>query len=128
MRDTMKVGDLLVKLVNRGKVDSVVLANLDGEIIAATPSCPVKASEVAAALTATHSNYTAMTKMTFCDDVFVCFHHDNRGTIVGRADDKVMVAHKSSQYLIIGLSYVESPGSCLYEVTEFGKHIKKRGL
>ncbi|KAK6188064.1 hypothetical protein SNE40_004328 [Patella caerulea] len=119
---------LLSRLTNRGKVETAAITNLEGEVLASTADWHISTTETVGVLKAVCSNYGSLIKMKISDDLYTCFRHDNCDTIVGKAEDKVLVAHKCQQCMIIGFADVESPGSCIYDITEFGKHIEKRGL
>ncbi|ESP05213.1 hypothetical protein LOTGIDRAFT_227877 [Lottia gigantea] len=119
---------LLDRLTSRGKVETVAITNLEGEVLASTADWDLTDGETIGILKAVSSHYDSLIRMKITDTMYTCFRHDNSETIVGKAENRVLVAHICHQCMVIGFSDIQSPGSCIYDITEFGKHIEKRGL
>ena len=115
--------DLLRGLIKRGKVENAAIINFEGEIVAISDQWKISPGDAVGLLNATLSTYPALTKLSISQHTFTCFTHGSNGTIVGRADSHVLVAHRSEKFIVVGVSDPEAPGSCIYEVVEFGKHI-----
>lgn len=126
-RSTIRWKDLLYTLTRNGKIEKAAIIDADNSVVASSLNFIVADSDINTIYAALSGNYSSLMKMKLWKSFFTCFRHgDDTNTIVGKADDEVLVAHKCGDFLVIGLSHAETPGSSIYEVTKFGNRIKRK--
>lgn len=128
MKNKVNWRNVLLALTKRGKVDVAGIVSLEGQTLACTGNWDIKPAEILGITVTIGSPYPAMTKIKFFNTLFTCFHHHETGTIIGRAEHLMLVAHQTKSCVLIGLKDTDAPGSCIYEITELGKQIDRRGL
>lgn len=126
-RSTIRWKDLLYTLTRNGKIEKAAIIDADNSVVASSLNFIVADSDINTIYAALSGNYSSLMKMKLWKSFFTCFRHgDDTNTIVGKADDEVLVAHKCGDFLVIGISHAETPGSSIYEVTKFGNRIKRK--
>lgn len=69
----------------------------------------------------------AMMRLKLCGNCYTCFRqNDDNNTVVGKADNEILVLHKCRDFTIVGVGHTDTPGSCIYEVTRFGRRMRNR--
>ena len=118
---------VLSLLTKNGKIERAAIVTENGTVTS-SPSPDFSENDINCLRCSMSGSYSSLMKIKFCGTTFTCLPHgDDNDTIVGRAGDEILVAHKCSNgVLIIGLGHVETPGSCLYEVTSFAKKMESR--
>lgn len=127
-RSNIRWKDLLYTLTRNGKIEKAAIIDSEkNSVVASSFDFKVADSEINTISCALSGKYSSLMKMKLWQSFFTCFRHgDDTNTIVGKADDEVLVAHKCGDILVIGISHAETPGSSIYEVTKFGNRIKRR--
>lgn len=116
--------DIIYQIIMRGVVEHAAIISPKGEILACSPDMSVSKRDIKHVLHGLNDGCNTLMKLELWETYYTCFR-ENSDTFVGMAENSLLVAHRSKDCLIIGLSDPKSPGSCLYEVTKFGKHIMK---
>ncbi|PVD23092.1 hypothetical protein C0Q70_16354 [Pomacea canaliculata] len=117
--------DVLKKLLRRGKVYAAAVLDHDGRPLLTMPELVIKPEEGEGLVRAVTCNYRFAFKLLFNGTLFTCFHKD-KNIIVGLADETVLVGKEVNGAFIVGLALSDSPGSCIFEVTEVAKTVRKR--
>lgn len=120
--------DLLCRLTKNGKVEKAAILSHDGHIIlACSRDFKLNEKDARSLANAVSAKYYSLMTMKFCDNYYTCFrHNDDKDTLVGKADDEVLVVHKIHDITIVAISHPETPGSSIYEVTKFGSKLRHR--
>ena len=116
--------DALKRLLRRGKVYTAAVLDPDGCTLASIPDLLIAPGEGEGLVKAATCNYACSFKLLFAGTCFTCFHKE-RNVLVGCAEETVLVGKKMQDVFIVGLARSDSPGSCLYEVTEFARSLRK---
>ncbi|KAK7100356.1 uncharacterized protein [Littorina saxatilis] len=117
--------DTLKRLLRRGKVNAAAVLDSDGRILAALPELSITAREGESLVKAATCNYACCFKLLVNGTLFTCFHKD-KNVLVGCADGMVLAGKKARDgVFVMGLASSDSPGSCLYEMTELARVLRK---
>nr|KAG5714098.1 hypothetical protein BaRGS_020426 [Batillaria attramentaria] len=116
--------EVLKRLLRRGKVYAAAVLSSEGELLLSIPELKIAPHEGEGLSKAVICNYDCCFKLKFNGTMFTCFHKA-KNTLVGCAEETVLVGKKVHDVFIVGLSYADSPGSCIYEVTEFAKTVRR---
>ncbi|CAL1540322.1 unnamed protein product [Lymnaea stagnalis] len=109
---------LMQELLVRGKVQQVAILEQDsGKVLVSLPPWTLSDQDSVGLVKAVSHSQEIMLKLTIGREVFTCFKH-GRNKMVGRHGDKVLVAQETNTCVVVGLADDDTPGSCLYEVTE----------
>lgn len=126
---------LINRLLARGKVESVAILDLDGNVLVRSENLDLSQRDVRTILSALKagertSASIGLMKIPLRDTTFTCMFQAASnglpGPLVGRADDLMFAAVKTSKCVVIGFSDLESPGSCIYEISEMGRVLELR--
>ena len=110
--------DTLKRLLRRGKVYAAAVLDPEGHTLASIPDILISPEEGEGLVRAVTCNYACSFKLLFAGTCFTCLHKDRH----------VLVGKKVQEVFIVGLARSDSPGSCLYDVTEFSRSLRKSGL
>ena len=116
--------DTLKRLLRRGKVYAAAVLDPEGHTLASIPDILISPEEGEGLVRAVTCNYACSFKLLFAGTCFTCLHKD-RHVLVGCAEETVLVGKKVQEVFIVGLARSDSPGSCLYDVTEFSRSLRK---
>ena len=115
----------LKRLLRRGKVTTAAVLDLEGRVLAAVPELASSSLQGRQGLVrATASNYAGTFKLSFGGTCYTCLLKD-RSTLLGCADSTVLVVRKVLDVVLLGMASSDSQGSCLYEITEVAKVIRR---
>ncbi|KAK3090081.1 hypothetical protein FSP39_008998 [Pinctada imbricata] len=117
---------VLSLLTKNGKVEKAAIITEEGTKFS-TSEKDFTEKEISTIRCCLSGCYNSLIKLKICGTVFTCLRHcDTTDTIVGRAGEEILVAHRNNGTLVIGVGHVETPGSCLYEVTNFAKRMESK--
>lgn len=109
---------LMQELLVRGKVQQVAVLEQDsGKSLVSLPPWTLSDQDSIGLVKAVSHSQEIMLKLTIGREVFTCFKH-GRNKMVGRNGDKVLVAQETNTCVVVGMADDDTPGSCLYEVSE----------
>lgn len=119
--------NLHLKLTRNGKIEKAAIVDKSGKIVACSPDFSLKDSDINTLNCALAGQYSSLVKITFGKGVFTCFRQcEENDTLLGKNEDEILVAHRQNGFLVVGIGYSDTPGSCLYEVTHFAKRFKSK--
>lgn len=120
--------DLLSRLTRNGKIEKAAIFHHDGHgLLACSKEFHVTEKDIRAAVCAVSAKYSSLMTIKFWENHYTCFrHNDDKDTLVGKADEEVLVIHKIHDIVIVAISHPETPGSTIYEVTRFGSKLRHR--
>ncbi|OWF56331.1 hypothetical protein KP79_PYT08287 [Mizuhopecten yessoensis] len=120
--------ELLCRLTKNGKIEKAAIFHHDGHtVLACSKDFKISEKDIRAIGCAVSAKYSSLMTMKFCDNYYKCFRHsDDKDTLVGKADEEVLVVHKIHDITIVAISHPETPGSSIYEVTKFGSKLRHR--
>lgn len=121
------LNDLHLKLTRNGKIEKAAIVDKTGKIVACSSNFTVKDCDINAIKCALSGQYSSLVKMKFGNEMFMCFTQcEEKDTLLGKYEDEILVAHRKNGFLVVGIGYSDTPGSCLYEVTQFAKRFDSK--
>ena len=110
------------QLQKTGKIEKAALIDFRGNILIATPGFKLGLLDTNAIISAINGQYASLIKLKVGEQMFTCFRNDSLTTsLIGRADDDVISVYKCVDFIAVGISDPNSPGSCIYEMQRFVK-------
>lgn len=109
-------------LQKTGKIEKTAILDFNGNILISTAGFELGPRETSSILRAIESQYLSLIKLKIQNQVFTCFRNDSlTPSLIGRAEDDVISAYKCVDFIVVGISDPDSPGSCIYEMQKFVK-------
>ena len=109
-------------LQKTGKIEKVALLDFSGELLISSEGFELGSREINSILRAIESQYLSLMKLKIRGKVFTCFRNDSMTkSLIGRAENDVISVYKCVEFIVVGISDPDSPGSCIYEMQKFVK-------
>lgn len=113
------------KITKTKKIEkAAIINNKNGDVLCASNDLSVVEHDVMGFNCAFSGKYNSLMKLKLCGNCYTCFRpRDDQNIVVGRSGDEIIVLHRCKEFTIIGLGHSDTPGSCIYEVTKFGRRL-----
>lgn len=108
------------RLLCTGKIEQVAIIDFSGNILIRSDGMDIDLKDAETILRVLESADTSLVKIKIGKQDFRCFK-DSVTSFVGRADYDFVCACLSVDFVVIGISDANSPGSCIYEMSRFVK-------
>lgn len=109
-------------LQKTGKIEKSALIDFNGNCLISTPGFELGQRETISILRAIESQYVSLIKLKIGEQTFTCFRNDSvTSSLIGRAENDVISIYKCVEFVVVGISDPDSPGSCIYEMQRFVK-------
>ena len=109
-------------LQKTGKIEKVALLDFNGNLIVSTEEFELRQQDTNSILRAIESQYLSLIKLKIGDKMFTCFRNDSMTEpLIGRSENDVISVYKCVEFIVVGISDPNSPGSCIYEMQKFVK-------
>lgn len=120
---------LMEQLLKRGKISEVALLNQSGgpPVTLRPMSWTIPALVATGLARAIKETTQPLVRLMVNEKVYVCLNHGSNRLVGHSNDNDVLVAQKTNQYIVLGLSDEETPGSCLQEVLELAEILSDKG-
>ena len=120
-------GAIMERLTRTGKIEKAALIDFNGHLLAKSPGLSIIQKDIDALLGALNSPYQSLVKLNVGNSVFTCFRNDSgTNSLIGWTDDDVLTAYKCVDFVVVGVSDPESPGSSIYEMMRFVKQMYRK--
>ena len=109
-------------LQKTGKIEKAALLDFNGNLLISTEGFELGQRETNSVVRAIESQYLSLIKLKIEDKMFTCFRNDSvTPSFIGRAENDVISVYKCVEFIVVGISDPNSPGSCIYEMQKFVK-------
>lgn len=126
MLQLMSWGEIIENFKMEGQLKMAVIFDSSGEKIAETEGTTMTSTEAISLLMSLSTISSNIYGLFLMGSKFRCFHVD-KDTLIGQADDNVLVAHRKQNLLICGISSLDSKTSCLGAVKNFVRRLVAEG-
>ncbi|KAK0052166.1 hypothetical protein Bpfe_018496 [Biomphalaria pfeifferi] len=110
--------NLMQELLVRGKITQVGIIDQDtASLILSLPAWNLSTADIIGLIKAAGNTQEIMLKLNIGREMYTCFKH-GANKMVGRVGEKILVAQKTHTCVIVGIADHDTPGSCMYEVSE----------
>ncbi|BFZ00114.1 hypothetical protein BsWGS_03153 [Bradybaena similaris] len=118
---------LMQQLLGRGKVQQVaVLEQRNGCMVTSLPTWHLTHRDQIGLVKAASVTLETMLKISVDNEHYTCFKH-GADKIVCHSGDSVLVAQTTISCVVVGRASDNTPGSCLYEVSELVRALLEKG-
>uniref|UniRef100_A0A0B7ASL2 Profilin n=1 Tax=Arion vulgaris TaxID=1028688 RepID=A0A0B7ASL2_9EUPU len=118
---------LMQELLARGKVRQVaVLEQENGAMLVSLPPWILLHKDAIGLIKSVSSTIETIVKLSIGREMYTFFKH-GRDKVMGRSGDSILVAQRTDACLVVGVADDNTPGSCLYEVSELARALKSKG-
>lgn len=118
---------VLRRLLRRGKVYAAAILDHSGNPIISIPEMKISAPEGEGLIRAVGCAYDCTFTLPLNGTRFTCFHKAKSPVLMGLTDELMFVATIVDQGVFtVGLARTDSPGSCIYEMEEFARIVRKK--
>lgn len=108
------------RLLYTGTIEQVAIIDFSGKILIRSDGATIEQQDAVTILRVLESADTSLVKIRIGQQDFKCFK-TSANSFVGRADYDFVCACVSVDFVVIGISDANSPGSCIYEMSRFVK-------
>lgn len=119
--------DLLYRLTRNGKVEKAAIVDQHGHVIVSSHGFNVTKEDLNSIRSAFYGRHLTLMKVKVHGQLYTCLRHSTpTETVVGQADDDILVIHRAAGLSVVGLGHAGTPGSCLFEITKFASEIQEK--
>lgn len=109
---------MLERLRCSGKIERAAFLDLQGTPLVRSSGMDISPDDGETILRTLNSPFSPMTRLRVGKQDFVCFK--NTGTsLVGKSDDDFLCVYRGTDFVVVGISDPQSPGSSIYEISRF---------
>ena len=121
-QDLERYQSCIEQLQKTGKIEKVALLDFNGNFLISTEGFELGLQETTSILRAVEGRYVSLIKLKIGEQTFTCFRNDSvTSSLIGRAENDVISIYKCVEFIVVGISDPNSPGSCIYEMQRFVK-------
>lgn len=130
-RSNQKLANLSHRLANlqrSGKIERAALLDLQGHPLVLSSGMEISPDDGETILRTLASPYNSMTRLKVGKQDFVCFKNTGQ-SLVGKSEEDFLCVNKGPEFLVVGISDPQSPGSSIYELSRFvAQHVNINSL
>uniref|UniRef100_A0A2C9M1E3 Profilin n=1 Tax=Biomphalaria glabrata TaxID=6526 RepID=A0A2C9M1E3_BIOGL len=118
--------NLMQELLVRGKITQIGIIDQDtASLILSLPAWNLSTADIIGLIKAAGNTQEIMLKLNIGREMYTCFKH-GANKMVGRVGEKILVAQKTHTCVIVGIADHDTPGSCMYEVSELANALMEK--
>jgi hypothetical protein len=119
--------DLLYRLTRNGKVEKAAIVDQHSHVIVSSRGFNLTKEDLNSIRSTFYGSHSTLMKVKVQGELYMCFRHGTpTNTVVGMAEEDILVIHRVAGLTIVGLGHTTTPGSCLFEITKFSGEIQEK--
>lgn len=123
--DYFDLDDCLQRITRNQKIEKAAILNNEGKVLTCSQNMQFGQTDLNGINCVFSGHSSLLMRLNLCESSYTCFRKsDDRNTIIGRSENSVLVLNRCQDFIIIGVGHSDTPGSCLHEVTKFGKKLR----